>query len=279
MNSKAGILYIVATPIGNLGDMTPRAVAVLAQADLVLAEDTRRASLLFNRFAIDTPVRSCHEHNERKQLAAILERLQQGQSIALMSDAGTPLISDPGYVIVHAARKADIAVTPIPGACALIAALCASGLPTDRFCFEGFLPAKAAARVAFLKARSQQTQTLIFYESSHRIAASLDAISAVMGNHRAVVVARELTKKFECFYQGEAKNIANQIANGADDQKGEFVIMVAGAPPQPIDNAEAARLLGLLTPELPLKTASKIAAKWLGVNRNALYRLGVDNKQ
>lgn len=279
MNSKAGILYIVATPIGNLGDMTPRAVAVLAQADLVLAEDTRRASLLFNRFAIDTPVRSCHEHNERKQLAAILERLQQGQSIALMSDAGTPLISDPGYVIVHAARKADIAVTPIPGACALIAALCASGLPTDRFCFEGFLPAKAAARVAFLKARSQQTQTLVFYESSHRIAASLDAISAVMGNHRAVVVARELTKKFECFYRGEAKNIANQIANGADDQKGEFVIMVAGAPPQPIDNAEAARLLGLLTPELPLKTASKIAAKWLGVNRNALYRLGVDNKQ
>ena len=279
MNSKTGTLYIVATPIGNLGDMTERGIRVLQQADLVLAEDTRRASILFSQFDIHTPIWSCHEHNERKQLPAIFERLSQGQSVALISDAGTPLISDPGFVLVREAAEKNIEIVPIPGASALIAALSASGLPTDRFVFEGFMPSKSAARATFLAARNAETATMVFYESSHRIVESLSAVVSEMGASRRVVVAREITKKFESFYRGEAAEVATQIAAADDHQKGEFVVMVAGAPERSIEEAEALKLLALLSEELPLKKASKIAAKWFGVKPNALYQLTVDQQK
>jgi 16S rRNA (cytidine1402-2'-O)-methyltransferase len=278
MNSKTGTLYIVATPIGNLGDMTSRGIEVLTNADLVIAEDTRHAGILLNHFAIRVTTWSCHEHNERKQLPAIMARLQQGQAVALVSDAGTPLISDPGYSVVNEARSRGINVVPVPGCCALITALCASGLPTDRFCFEGFIPHKPGPRATFLAKLGTETRTIILYESCHRIVDSLQAICSEMGHNRKIVIARELTKKFEQYYSGSAGDICQQIMQSENNRKGEFVIMINGAEEPGADQGEAIRVLELLMAELPLKSASRIAAKWLGQNRNDLYQLGLELK-
>ncbi len=276
MNSKTGALYIVATPIGNLDDMTFRAVEVLKQADLVLAEDTRHASILFRHFHIRTPLLSCHEHNERKRVPEVMDRLAQGQQISLISDAGTPLISDPGYPLVREARRKGMRVVPIPGASAIIAGLSASGLPTDRFNFGGFIPNKPGPRREYLDMFADSPWTSVFYESSHRILQTMEQICVSMGHDRQVAVARELTKKYEQFYVSEAQQVLNQISAGPDNQKGEFVIIVAGATEVEADDSEVKRLLELLIEELPLKTACKIAAKWSGLNRNQLYQLGLE---
>jgi 16S rRNA (cytidine1402-2'-O)-methyltransferase len=276
MNSKTGALYIVATPIGNLDDMTFRAVEVLKQADLVLAEDTRHASILFRHFNIRTPLLSCHEHNERKRAPEVMDRLVQGQQISLISDAGTPLISDPGYPLVREARRKGLRVVPIPGASAIIAALSASGLPTDRFYFGGFIPAKPGPRREYVELLVDTPWTSVFYESSHRILQTMEQICASLGHKRQIAVARELTKKYEQFYIGEAQHVLNQISAGPDNQKGEFVIIVGGAADVVADDSGAKRLLELLIEELPLKTACKIVAKWSGLNRNQLYQLGLE---
>ncbi len=276
MNSKTGTLYIVATPIGNLGDMTSRAIEILSNVDLVIAEDTRHAGILLNHFAIRVTTWSCHEHNEKKQLPAIMARMDQGQSIALISDAGTPLINDPGYSVVNEALSRGINVVPVPGCCALITALCASGLPTDRFCFEGFIPNKPGPKKNFLAALGTEPRTIVLYESCHRIVESLEAICNEMGHSRKIVVARELTKKFEQFYRGGAREVCEQIMQSENNRKGEFVIVINGAGEPAVDEDEAVRMLELLMSELPLKSASRIAAKWLGQNRNDLYQLGLD---
>ena len=276
MNSKTGTLYVVATPIGNLGDMTFRAVEILRQSDLVLAEDTRHASILFRHFDIRTPMWSFHEHSERKQLSEVLDRLSQGQHIALVSDAGTPLISDPGYPLVSEARNRGLNVVPIPGPSAVIAALSAAGLPTNRFCFEGFIPSKPGPRREFIEACASASCTTVFYESSHRILASLVQICESMGPERRIVIARELTKKYEQFYSGPAHEVLQQVSSGQENQKGEFVIVVSAAGDSISEYGEARRLLKLLMQELPLKTACKIAAKFSGFNRNDLYQLGLE---
>jgi 16S rRNA (cytidine1402-2'-O)-methyltransferase len=275
MNSKTGTLYVVATPIGNLGDMTFRAVETLKQSDLVLAEDTRHASILFKHFDIRTPLRSFHEHNERKRVSKVLERLTQGQQIALISDAGTPLISDPGYPLVREARNNGLEVVPIPGVSAVITALSAAGLPTNRFCFEGFIPSKPGPRRELIEACSVASCTTVFYESSHRILASLTQICESMGREREVVIARELTKKYEHFYSGTAHEVLQKISSGQENQKGEFVIVVSAAEDSKSEDVEARRLLELLMQELPLKKACKITAELSNSNRNDLYQLGL----
>ena len=280
MSIEAGILYVVATPIGNLGDMTPRAVEVLQQVDRVAAEDTRHSAGLMRHFAIVTPMLSLHEHNERQKVAALLQRLQGGENIALISDAGTPLISDPGYVLVHEAQLAGIRVIPIPGASALIAALSASGLPTDRFSFEGFLPAKGGARRKFLEALRQERRTLAFYESPHRILDSLTDMAGVFGETRQAVVARELTKTFETIRHDSLGGLLEWVRGDSNQQKGEFVILVHGceAAGEGID-PEACRIAELLAAELPLKQAAALAAKISGEKKNTLYKYLLDRQQ
>lgn len=280
MSIEAGILYVVATPIGNLGDMTPRAVEVLQQVDRVAAEDTRHSAGLMRHFAIVTPMLSLHEHNERQKVAALLQRLQGGENIALISDAGTPLISDPGYVLVHEAQLAGIRVIPIPGASALIAALSASGLPTDRFSFEGFLPAKGGARRKFLEALRQERRTLAFYESPHRILDSLTDMAGVFGETRQAVVARELTKTFETIRHDSLGGLLEWVRGDSNQQKGEFVILVHGSEEtgEGID-PEACRIAELLAAELPLKQAAALAAKISGEKKNTLYKYLLDRQQ
>lgn len=280
MSIEAGILYVVATPIGNLGDMTPRAVEVLQQVDRVAAEDTRHSAGLMRHFAIVTPMLSLHEHNERQKVAALLQRLQGGENIALISDAGTPLISDPGYVLVHEAQLAGIRVVPIPGASALIAALSASGLPTDRFSFEGFLPAKGGARRKFLEALRQERRTLAFYESPHRILDSLTDMAGVFGETRQAVVARELTKTFETIRHDSLGGLLEWVRGDSNQQKGEFVILVHGSEETGEDiDPEACRIAELLAAELPLKQAAALAAKISGEKKNTLYKYLLDRQQ
>jgi len=279
MNSKTGVLYVVATPIGNLGDMTARAVEILRGVDLILVEDTRHAGILLRHFDIQSPLWSCHEHNERKQLPAVMQRLEDGQSIALISDAGTPLISDPGYVIVREARSRGFEVSPVPGASALIAALSVSGLPTDRFSFEGFVPAKAGPRERFIEQIGADSGTTVVYESSHRILQTIESIEKVLGPDREIVVARELTKKFEQFYSGTAALVLQSIKDAEYGERGEFVVMIAGASAAHADQQQVTKLMKLLLAELPLKSACRIAANWFGLNRNDLYQMGLELQQ
>ena len=211
MNIKTGTLFIVATPIGNLSDMSQRAISILSDVDLILAEDTRHAGKLLSHFDIHSKTRSFHEHNENKSTDGCVNELLSGKNIALISDAGTPLISDPGYRLVKACREQQIAVTPIPGACAFATALSAAGLPTDRFCFEGFLPSKSSQRLSLLESLKDETRTLVFYESSHRIIASLKDMSLVFGDQTSVTVGREITKKFESFYYGTLGEVKLEI--------------------------------------------------------------------
>jgi 16S rRNA (cytidine1402-2'-O)-methyltransferase len=277
--SAAGTLFIVATPIGNLGDLSARARTTLAEADLVAAEDTRHSGQLLAQFGIQTPLVALHEHNEAARVDELLARLQGGARIALVSDAGTPLVSDPGYRLVTAAAAAGIAVVPVPGACAAIAALSVAGLPTDRFVFEGFLPHKRAARRARLEALAGEPRTLVFYEAPHRLGEALADLAAVFGASRAAVVARELTKLHETVYRGALGELAQRAVGDANMARGEAVLVVAGAPPAGADDAgttERDRLLAALLPLLPLSAAVDVVAGLTGRRRNGVYERALE---
>ncbi|WP_437883469.1 16S rRNA (cytidine(1402)-2'-O)-methyltransferase [Pseudomonas sp. LRF_L74] len=279
--SAAGTLYVVATPIGNLDDISARALRVLKEVALIAAEDTRHSVRLLQHFGIDTPLAACHDHNERDQGGRFLARLQEGADVALISDAGTPLISDPGFHLVRQVRQAGIRVVPVPGACALIAALSAAGLPSDRFIFEGFLPAKATARRSRLTEVLEEPRTLIFYEAPHRLLESIADMRDVFGGERHVVLGRELTKTFETIKGLPLGELHDWVAADANQQRGECVLLVSGwlAPEgDEAINAEALRVLDLLLAELPLKRAAALAAEITGVRKNLLYQAGLERK-
>ena len=268
----AATLHVVATPIGNLGDLSPRAQQVLREVAAVCAEDTRRSGQLLAHFGIGTPLRALHEHNEQQLAQRLVARLLAGDSLALVSDAGTPLVSDPGYRLVQAARAAGIRVSPVPGPCALIAALSVAGLPSDRFAFEGFLPAKASARRERLAALAGETRTLVFYESAHRIEESLADLCAAFGGERPAVLARELTKLFETVLDGTLANLQSRVQADPDQRKGEFVLVVQGrGEDADAKLAEGRRVHAILARQLPPSTAAKLAAEITGAPRKALY--------
>ena len=268
-----GTLYIVATPIGNLEDVSQRAIRVLKDVDLIAAEDTRHSRKLLEHFAIQTSLTSYHEHNDEARADELLQRLRAGDSIALISDAGTPLISDPGYPLVQAAHEAGVNVVPIPGASALIAALSVSGIPCDHFSFEGFLPAKPSARLARLQPLAQEQRTLIFYESSHRIQACLEDLCRVFGEARQACLARELTKKFETIRNDTLCELRRWLETDPNQSRGEFVLIIA--PGEKIVTDEAVIQIDLLLTTLlqhwPLKKAVAIAVDLSGRKKNQLY--------
>ncbi|WP_416141000.1 16S rRNA (cytidine(1402)-2'-O)-methyltransferase [Marinimicrobium sp. C6131] len=278
--ATAGVLYVVATPIGNLADMVPRAVEILQSVALIAAEDTRHSARLLSHFSISTPCVAYHDHTEIERTAKILDRVEAGESVALISDAGTPLVSDPGYRLVRTARERGLTVVPVPGACALVAALSASGLPSDRFSFEGFPPAKASARRQWLEALSGESRTLIFYEAPHRVLASLDTMAEVFGGDREAVIARELTKTFETIRLAPLAELVEFVRADSNQQRGEIVLMVAGASTrlESALDAEAERVMGILLEELPVKQAAALGAKITGVKKNALYQWALEHK-
>jgi len=276
--SNTATLYIVATPIGNLADLSPRAVETLRTVDVIAAEDTRHSRVLFNHFAIQTPCIALHEHNESQVTDALIARLGGGESVALISDAGTPLISDPGFRLVRAAQEAGIRIVPIPGPSAVIAALSVSGLPSDRFAFEGFLPARGAARRQALEQLKDDTRTLIFYESPHRIEATLADMIAVFGGQRHAVLARELTKLYETVLNDDLSGLAERLAHDADQLKGEMVVLVHGAETVSADQGAIRTVLEPLVDALPLKQAVTLAVKITGVGRNTVYDLALQLK-
>jgi len=281
-NSPLGSLYVVATPIGNLDDISARALTILRSVALIAAEDTRHSARLMQHFGIGTPLAACHEHNERDQGGRFLARLLAGDDVALISDAGTPLISDPGYHLVRQARAAGVAVVPVPGACALIAALSAAGLPSDRFIFEGFLPAKAAGRRARLEQVREESRTLIFYEAPHRILECLQDMQSVFGDQRLALLARELTKTFETLKGLPLAELADWVAADSNQQRGECVVLVAGWQAPEGDeavSAEAMRVLNLLLAEMPLKRAAALAAEITGVRKNLLYQVALEQQK
>jgi len=273
-------LYVVATPIGNLGDITLRAIDVLKGVDLIAAEDTRHTQKLLVHLGIKGKLISIHEHNEREKAQSIIEKIQLGKSIALVSDAGTPLISDPGFHLVKIARQSEVKVVPVPGVSALITALSVSGMASDRFVFEGFLPAKNVAKKKALIDLETETRTLIFYESPHRILATLEQISEVFGADRLVVLARELTKNFETILSLPVSELLNQVKNDPYQQKGEFVLLVKG---QNADekkfssalNADVQSCLESLMEELPIKKAVSMTAKLTGLPKKELYQMAL----
>ena len=274
----AATLHVVATPIGNLGDLSPRAQQVLREVDAVCAEDTRRSGQLLAHFGIGTPLLALHEHNEQQLAERLVARLLAGESLALVSDAGTPLVSDPGYRLVRAARAAGVKVSPVPGPSALVAALSVAGLPSDRFTFEGFLPAKASARRERLAALAGEPRTLVFYESSHRIEESLADLRAAFGDDRPAVLARELTKLFETVLDGTLADLHARVAADADQRKGEFVLVVQGVGEDADAKlAEGRRVHAVLARQLPPSTAAKLAAEITGAPRKALYGAGSDD--
>ena len=281
-NSPLGSLYVVATPIGNLDDISARALTILRSVALIAAEDTRHSARLMQHFGIGTPLAACHEHNERDQGGRFLARLLAGDDVALISDAGTPLISDPGYHLVRQARAAGVAVVPVPGACALIAALSAAGLPSDRFIFEGFLPAKSAGRRARLEQVKEEPRTLIFYEAPHRILECLQDMQSVFGDERPALLARELTKTFETLKGMPLAELAAWVAADSNQQRGECVVLVAGWQAPEGDeavSAEAMRVLNLLLAEMPLKRAAALAAEITGVRKNLLYQVALEQQK
>lgn len=275
-----GTLFLVATPIGNLGDLSARARDVLAQAELLLAEDTRHAALLLRACGIERQGRameSLHEHNEHERAPRAIERLRAGASVALVSDAGTPLVSDPGALLVREAVRAGVPVVAVPGPCAAIAALSLSALPTDRFVFEGFLPAKAAARQRALEALVAETRTLVLYEAPHRLRESLADLARVLGSARRASVARELTKKFETVYRGALADLARRAAEDPDMVRGEIAIVVEGATRQlAADATHADRVLRILLAELPSSQAAKLASQITGRPRREMYERALE---
>lgn len=279
MDNQSGILYIVATPIGNLQDISQRALAIFSEVDLIAAEDTRHSGLLLSHYGIKKPLFALHDHNEQQKAEVLLQRLQQGENIALISDAGTPLISDPGFHLVRHCRQAGIKIVPIPGACAAITALCAAGIASDRFCFEGFLPAKSKARRDKFDALKAETRTLIFYESTHRILDSLQDMQTVWGGERYVVLARELTKTWETIHGDKLDNLLDWLQQDDNRTKGEMVLVVEGqsAVEQQAFSDEAIKALQLISQELPLKKAAAIVAEIYGYKKNGLYQFGLEN--
>ncbi len=272
MISSSGALYVVATPIGNLEDITLRALRILREADLIAAEDTRHTGQLLRHFEIDKPLLSLHEHNERNRLDQVVALLDQGKKIALVSDAGTPLISDPGFPLVRELRRRGLPVIPIPGPSSVLAALSVAGLPTDRFVFEGFLPAKGAARREQLRALASEERTLVFFESSHRVVETLADMIAALGGERLAVIARELTKRFEDIQNATLAELAEWLRADANRTRGEFVMLVAGAPAvTEVDTPENRRLLTALLAELPVSRAVVVAARLTGLRKKALY--------
>ena len=270
-----GALYVVATPIGNLADISARALEILGQVDLIAAEDTRHSRRLLQHYHITTPCVPYHDHNERQAVSQLLARLQKGQSLALISDAGTPLISDPGYRLTLAAHKHNITVIPIAGPCALIAALSAAGLPTDRFIFEGFLPARAVARRSHLESLNQESRTIIFYVSPHRIVETFSDLCEVFGRDRPACLAREISKRFETVRRASIAELQTFIANDSNQQKGELVICIEGDHRTQDDPGEATRILSILLASTPLSQAVALARKITGLPRNQLYNLAM----
>ncbi|MBU0744921.1 MAG: 16S rRNA (cytidine(1402)-2'-O)-methyltransferase [Gammaproteobacteria bacterium] len=275
---KAGELFIVATPIGNLADITLRALEILKQVQLIAAEDTRHSSTLLKYYGINTPVVSLHDYNETKRSQFILKQLQQGKGVALITDAGTPLISDPGSHLVQTIRKSGLRVTPIPGACAAIAALSASGLPTNKFIFEGFLPAKSKQQLDRLQELATESRTLVFYESPHRLLATISNMQSVFGQDRYAVLAKELTKTFETIYGNTLFEIANWLTKKPERQKGEFVILIEGASKEVTIDPEVMRIFDLLLGNIPHKQAVALAAEITGVSKNELYKASLKLK-
>lgn len=276
VNTEAS-LYIVATPIGNLDDITLRAIETLKKVDYVAAEDTRHSQRLMNHLGVTARLMALHEHNEREKSQALVDKVKEGKSIALVSDAGTPLISDPGYFLVKMAREQGVKVVPIPGVSAVVTALSVSGLPSDRFVFEGFLPAKQGAKSKCLEAFLYESRTVIFYESPHRILDTLKVMAEVFGVDRYLVVARELTKTFETIKGGTLRELCEWSAGDANQQKGEFVLLLDGVTDSPDASAtEQDKMLKLLMDELPIKKASKIVSELVGGNKKELYQRALE---
>ena len=277
MSNAVGRLYIVATPIGNREDISARAIEVLRSVDRVVAEDTRHSRRLLTYLAIDRPMMSLHEHNETGAAQRVIEYLLAGESLALVSDAGTPLISDPGFSLVRSCREQGIPVVSVPGPSALIAALSVSGLPTDRFRFEGFLPRRQQARLALLETLRHETVTMIFYESSHRVVEALRDLVAVFGSARPAVLARELTKLHETVISAPLADLLEQVEADEHQRKGEFVFVLAGAPARSdASMQDVDGLLNILLDELPLKQAAALAARISGEKKNLLYQRALE---
>lgn len=267
----SGTLFVVATPIGNLEDLSPRARQTLADVDLIAAEDTRHTGRLLMHFGVKKPLLALHEHNEERATRKLIDELASGRSVALVSDAGTPLVSDPGYRLVHAAHEQGITVSPIPGASALIAALSAAGLPTDRFCFEGFLPAKEKARRDVLATLAGEVRTMVFYESVHRIESCLADMAELFGGERSAFIGRELTKLHEQCVYGSLNELQQKVRTNDITTRGEFVIVVAGSTPAAAGAIDIDRLLVELSDKLPGKEVARVIARATGEKRNALY--------
>lgn len=273
-----GCLYVVATPIGEVSDISARAQRVLASVDQVAAEDTRTSARLFEEFGVRTPMTALHDHNEAHRVPGLIERLQAGETLALVSDAGTPLISDPGYRLIAAAHDAGLKVVPVPGPCAAIAALSVAGLASDRFCFEGFLPSRQGPRLARLKSLADASPTHIFYEAPHRIIETLEDLVTVFGGDRLATVARELTKTFETVRRASLAELLAWASADSNQQRGEIVLVVAGAPEREAGDTRALSaeaILRVLVRELPVKQAAGLAAEMMGLKRNALYDMAL----
>ncbi|MBT6106447.1 16S rRNA (cytidine(1402)-2'-O)-methyltransferase [SAR92 clade bacterium H231] len=277
MNSnQSGTLYIVATPIGHLGDMVPRAVETLQSVSVIACEDTRHSKKLLNHFSIDKPCIAYHDHTDKKSSYSILKRLRDGEDVALISDAGTPLISDPGYRLVSEARQQGYSVIPIPGASAVIAALSVSGLPTDKFKFMGFLPAKSTQRKTSLSAVKGNTETMVYYEAPHRITDTIADMLDIFGADRPAFMAREISKTFETYLQGSLAELLDLVRADSNQQRGEMVLVIGGAATETETvSVDAEKILGLLLKELPLTKAASLTAKITGGDKKQLYQLGL----
>ncbi|MCF6250962.1 MAG: 16S rRNA (cytidine(1402)-2'-O)-methyltransferase [Methylococcaceae bacterium] len=274
-----GKLYVVATPIGNLADFSYRAVEILKKVDLIAAEDTRHVKMLLQHYAINNKLISLHQHNEEKAAPGLVEKIKNGLNVALVSDAGTPLLSDPGMPLVRLAKQQGIEVSPIPGACALIAALSVSGLPVSRFTFEGFLPRTSAARKTFFITRKNESATWVFYESSHRILATLEDLAEIISGDRRIVLARELTKLYETVVNASLDHVLEQVKNNSNMQKGEFVVVVEGAVIEKRVNEiteEQKRVLLVLLQQCSIKTAVTMAVEITGARKKVLYQAALE---
>ncbi|MDS7925974.1 16S rRNA (cytidine(1402)-2'-O)-methyltransferase [Acinetobacter sp. V115_6] len=273
-------LFVVATPIGHLDDMTFRAIDILKSVSIVAAEDTRQSAQLFKHYNISTQLTACHDHNESNKIEQLVQKLLAGDNIALISDAGTPLISDPGFKLVRAAQEHGIKVVPVPGACAAIAALSAVGLPSDRFSFEGFLPSKASQRISQLEKLKNETQTLIFYEAPHRILECVKNMAEVFGENRPVGFAREITKTFETIKKMTLKDLVSFIENDHNQEKGEIVLVVGGAPEKTdLEQEKLDELLKRLLQDLSVKAASQLAADLTGIKKKIAYQRALELTQ
>ncbi|MFZ2290170.1 MAG: 16S rRNA (cytidine(1402)-2'-O)-methyltransferase [Halopseudomonas yangmingensis] len=273
--NASGTLFVVATPIGNLQDISARAVEVLRSVALIAAEDTRHSARLLREYGIATPLTACHDHNERERSHSLVQRLLAGDDLALISDAGTPLVSDPGFQLVRQAREAGVRVSPVPGPCALIAALSAAGLPSDRFAFEGFLPARSSGRRQRIEALAAEPRTWIIYEAPHRLLECLADLRDLLGGERQVVLAREISKTFETIRGLPLAELHDWVRDDPDQQRGECVLLVEGAPVVSDDSeldSQTLRVLTVLLEELPVKQAAALAARITGVKKNRLYQ-------